>query len=116
MKASANVRITTTPAQRTIVRKALATFEDTGLLPSGLTSQVLESLATSLPCAGARIPSKMLTRRQVAEHLSVSYRTVQNFEAQGLLKPVRFTSKLGGAVRFNSEDVVRLQAGDIRHG
>lgn len=44
------------------------------------------------------------TRREVAELLKVSVRTVERWEAAGLITPLR----IGGTVRFRAEDVDAL--------
>jgi excisionase family DNA binding protein len=44
---------------------------------------------------------KLLTRKQLAEHLGVSTRTVDRWRRAGLLREFR----QGGVVRFRPEDV-----------
>lgn len=109
MKSQTAVRITVSSNQKALVRKALSPFEETGLLPNGLTSQILADL-TSIPLGMmSATPSKMMSRRQVADLLGVSYKTIQNYEDQGVFKAIRLSSKQGGAVRFDSREVLRFQ-------
>ena len=50
----------------------------------------------------------LMTCRQVADYLGVCTHTVTRYTAQGLLKPIRFNSRL---IRYRPSDVKRLVDG-----
>lgn len=56
------------------------------------------------------LPSRMLTRSEVAEYLAVSGNTIDNMVARGELPRVRFGA--GRVIRYRPEDVARLAVVD----
>ena len=93
-----------TPNHRKLIAGALAPFEATGLLPVGITAQLLQQLKEDHADIDAA-PKRLLTRAEVASIVQVSPRSVINWELSGKLKSV----KVGGrAVRFHAEEVERL--------
>lgn len=56
------------------------------------------------------LPERLLSKRQVAELLSVSTRSVERMMARGLLKRIA----VGGCVRFRLSEILRVMEGGAR--
>lgn len=86
-----------------LIKSALRPFEDSGLLTAGTIGKFMENIA-----GGAEKPQRpdLLTRREVAQILKCTPRSIINYEKSGNLKPIKVAGKR--MVRYFFSDIENL--------